>query len=208
MVAASAADRLYSRVYRGCRTSIVNALRRIILSEVPYVATYRDDLRPTNIVGGFIVKQNTGRLHNDILVDRISLIPIHVTRAEVDNFIPGSLTVDLNVVNRGSRRINVTSGDLRAKLFSKPHPNAAACFPPCPVTGDWALITRLYPGERIELSCTLEKSHASKHAAFAVVSVAAVQPALDESAYLQRRREIESDDDLDVGQKEGCTELP
>jgi DNA-directed RNA polymerase subunit L len=179
----------------------VNALRRIILSEVPYVATYRDDARPASSAAGFVAKQNTGRLHNDILVDRIALVPIYLTRAEVDNFIPGSLTVELNVINRGSRRINVTSRNLQAKLFGKPHPNAAACFPPCAVTGDWPLITRLYPGERIEISSTLEKSCASKHAAFAVVSIASVQPALDEGAYLTKRREIEDNVDMDAGQK-------
>lgn len=167
------------------------------MAEVPYIATFRDEARVSGVSGGYVVRENTGRLHNDMLVDRIALVPIHLTRAETDNFIPGSITVHLEVINRGSGRVNVTSRDLRVKLFDKPHPNSDRCYPPCAITGDWPLITRLYPGEQINLVATLEKSVPSRHAAFAVVSLAAVSPALDSVAYMNARKEIEQDEALD-----------
>lgn len=182
--------------FEGVRTSIVNAVRRIVLSEIPCIAAVRDEARPINVPGGFVVRENTGRIHNDALVDRIALVPIHLTRSEVRSFIPGSLTVTLKVANNGSARINVTSRDLRVNLFDAPHPNGPRCYPPCPITGDWPLITRLYPGESIDLVATMEKATASRHAAFATVSLAAMSPALDADKYMAERREIERDETL------------
>jgi len=183
--------------FQGARTAVVNALRRIIMAEVPYIATYRLESRPASSKGGFVVAENTGRLHNDMLVDRIALVPIHLTRAEVEQYIPGSIVVRLRVKNDGALRRNVTSRDLSVELFGKPHPNASACYPPSPVSGEWPLITRLYPGERIDVTATLEKGTASTHAAFAVASVAAIEFSLDEDAYAAARKKILNDAELD-----------
>lgn len=193
------ARREFRREFRftGTRTSVVNALRRIVLSEIPYVATYRDENRAAASRGGIVVSKNTGRLHDDMLVDRLALVPIHLTRSEVDQFIPGSITVHLAVHNDGTTRRDVSSKDLEVKLFGKPHPNARACYPAHPISGDWPLITRLYPGERVDVTATLEKDKARTHAAFAVASGAAVAFEEDQAAYLAQRSKIEQDDDLD-----------
>lgn len=187
---------MYIRELVGVRTSVVNALRRIILAEVPYVATCRDDARAAGVPGGFTVRENTGRLHHDMLCDRVALVPIHLTRAELDNFIPGSITVNLRVANNGAVRRNVTSKDFETMLFGKPHPNAPSCFPPDPVTGDWPLVTRLYPGEKIDMTATLEKGTASHHAAFAVASCVSMKPSLDADAAREMRTRIEQDQTL------------
>ena len=178
------------------RTSFVNALRRVILAEVPYIATYRDETRGAAVAGGIVVSKNTGRLHNDALVDRIALVPIHVSRKEVEQFVPGSVTVELRVKNDGNLPTDVTSRDLAARLFGRPHPNARTCFPPDPVTGEWPLITRLYPGEEIDVVATLQKGVASTHAAFAVAAVS-VAFDLDDAAYEMARGAIVADAALD-----------
>ena len=188
-------------VFENVRTSVVNALRRTVLAEVPYVATNRDETKPASHVGGFVVRHNTGRIHNDMLCDRIALVPIHLTKSEVDNFIPGSITVQLAVNNEKSVCMNVTSKDLQVLLFGKPHPNARACFPADKVTGDWPLVTRLYPGEKIDVTATLEKGCAKRHAAFAVASCVGMMPSLDLDKANEERAKIESNKSLDESER-------
>ena len=53
--------------------SLVNALRRIILSEYPTVAFNTDDYLNSDLK----VEENTSFLHNEMLLHRISLVPIH-----------------------------------------------------------------------------------------------------------------------------------
>ena len=52
--------------------SLVNALRRIILSEYPTVGFNTDDL-----TSDLKISENTSFLHNEMLLHRISLIPVH-----------------------------------------------------------------------------------------------------------------------------------
>ena len=186
-------EKFASKRYHGIDITIVNALRRIVLAEIPYVATYRDDDRCGSMAGGFVVRANTGRLHDDMLVDRIALVPIHLTRDEVLNFIPGSITVDLKVANETKVVRDVTSEDLDVKLFGKPHPKGKMCHPACFVSGEHALITRLYPGERIHVSSTLEKATPVTHAAFAVASNASIKLGLDERAYEEELRSLRAE---------------
>ena len=53
----------------GFSKSIVNGIRRVLLSEIPTVAI---DTKDINIV------TNNGKLHNEFLKDRISLIPLYI----------------------------------------------------------------------------------------------------------------------------------
>lgn len=196
-LAATEYPRTRTFTFRSARTSVVNALRRIVLSEIPYVATYRDEERPPSSKGGFVVSENTGRLHNDMLVDRLALVPIHLTRSEVEQFIPGSVTLRLVAKNEGSQRMNITSENIQVFLFDKPHPNAKACFPMNPLSKSWPLITRLYPGERLDITATLEKHTPRRHVAFAVASIAAMSFKLDDAAFQQERDRISGDESLD-----------
>jgi DNA-directed RNA polymerase alpha subunit len=186
-------NKITSKSYRCVKTTIVNALRRIVIAEIPYIATFRDDERNVAAAGGFVVRSNTGRLHDDMLMDRLALVPIHLTREEVLNFIPGSITIDLCVANESKFVREVTSADIRPKLFGKLHPKGKACYPPCAVTRQHALITRLYPGEKIDLTATLEKGTPTTHAAFAVASHVAIDFGLDRDAYDAKMQSIIAD---------------
>ena len=186
-----------TRVYDGVRGTVVNALRRIVLAEIPYVATHRDESRAAGSSGGFVVRANTGKLHDDALLDRLSLIPIFLTRDELLNFIPGSITVHLKVSNQGKFACDITSANLKADLFDRPHPKGGACFPANPATGDHVLITRLYPGEKIDVTATLEKATPATHAAFATASLVAVERSLDEDAREAEADRIRADASLD-----------
>ena len=186
-------DKAAAKEYFDVRTTVVNALRRIMIAEIPYIATFRDDDRGVSTAGGFVVRCNTGRLHDDMLMDRLALVPIHLTREEVLNFIPGSITTDLCIVNESKVVRDVTSADLRPKLFTKPHPKGKACYPPCKITKQHALITRLYPGEKIDITATLEKGTPSTHAAFAVASHVAMDFGIDLEAYESKVNALEMD---------------
>lgn len=186
-------DRIETKEYHSVRTTIVNALRRIIISEIPYIATFRDDDRSASTAGGFVVRCNTGRLHDDMLMDRLALVPIHLTREEVLNFIPGSIAIDLCIANESKFVRDVTSADLKPKLFGKSHPKGNACYPPCSITGEHVLITRLYPGEKVDITATLEKGTPVAHAAFAVASQVAMEFGIDLNAYEAEMRRLDTE---------------
>lgn len=173
---------------RGVDVTVANALRRVIHSDIPYVAAHvGDDGRL------FRVAANTSKLHNDMLCDRLALVPIHLTAAEVDAFIPGSIKVRVNVENKSRAPVDVTSAHFRVTLFDKPHPSPVArLYPPCPVTGDWVLLTRLFPGERVDVEVTLERNTAAVHAAYCVASMACFTYEEDAEEHARLRREIEA----------------
>ena len=75
----------------GLHKSIVNSLRRTLLSAIPTVA-FRTELNDSDII---IVKNNTS-LHNEFLLHRISLIPIYVNPDDFSKQYLFYLKVDCN----------------------------------------------------------------------------------------------------------------
>ena len=57
----------------GLDKSIINSLRRTLLSTIPTVA-FRTDINNSDI----IIKKNNSSLHNEFLADRIALIPLYI----------------------------------------------------------------------------------------------------------------------------------
>ena len=57
----------------GLDKSIINSLRRTLLSTIPTVA-FRTDINNSDI----IIKKNNSSLHNEFLADRIGLIPLYI----------------------------------------------------------------------------------------------------------------------------------
>jgi len=55
--------------------SIVNGIRRIILSELPHIAMDHETISNTNTV----ITHNTSSLHNELLINRLALIPLNST---------------------------------------------------------------------------------------------------------------------------------
>ena len=62
---------------KGLDKSIINALRRILLSSIPSVA-FRTDIDNSDL----IIKKNESSLHNEFLTDRISLVPLYINPLE------------------------------------------------------------------------------------------------------------------------------
>jgi len=165
-------DRAATFEVRGCDLALVNALRRVIIAEVPYVALAGD---------GFAFRKNTCVLHNHFLAHRLTLVPLHLSRGEAGAYIPGSIKVTLQAANDGPGRrpVDVTSAAFTVTLHDQPHPDAARLYPADPDTGDHVLLTVLKPGEAIDVTGTAIRGTASDHASFAVASTCAFSPLLD-----------------------------
>jgi DNA-directed RNA polymerase subunit L len=129
------------------RLSVTHALCRVVQAEVPTVALDYDPERASN--PDVHVMVNTGALHNELLVQRLSLVPIHATPDEVAGWDPDALRFVLRAKNTGALSVAVTSADIGVlDSTGQPVPRSMRdrLFPPDPITGDHVLITRLHPG--------------------------------------------------------------
>ncbi len=158
----------------GVNVSIANALRRIILSEIPTVV-FRTSPHESNLVD-FI--NNTSRMNNELIKQRLSCIPIHIVDAD---FPIKDYIVELDVLNETDSIIYATTNDFTItninnnKSLTKTDVNKI--FPPDPITNDYIEIVRLRPkisdvvnGEHIKLSAELDIGSAKEDSAFNVVS--------------------------------------
>jgi len=148
--------------------SIVNGIRRIILTEIPTVGFYGED-EPT-----ITMHKNTGPLHNELMKHRIGLIPINVTEAITDDYVDNDYVFELNIMNDSSNTINVTTADFTGTYKDKPLTSKELneLFPPNPITKSNILITRLRAEEHLHFTATAIKKTAKTNASFSPVSLA------------------------------------
>ena len=108
----------------GVEVCFANALRRTVLSDIPIVVIETDNYETNQCH----IKTNTGRLHNEILKQRLSCIPIHSTLlrdSEDKKSLPGNYSLVVDVENKTENVIYVTTEDFRLrdnnanKLLSK-----------------------------------------------------------------------------------------
>ena len=108
----------------GVEVSFANALRRTILSDIPIIVIETE----SNEKNKCHIKTNTGRLHNEILKQRLSCIPIHSTLlrdSEDKKALPENYSLVVDVENKTDNLMYVTTEDFRlrdnnaGKLLSK-----------------------------------------------------------------------------------------
>ncbi|KNH07615.1 DNA-directed RNA polymerase I-like protein [Perkinsela sp. CCAP 1560/4] len=155
---------------RSAESAFANALRRIILSEVPTLA-----------INEVTVRSNSSVTQDEMLVHRLGLVPIVSTEAAEMNF-PWACpckdggrgcsrcTVEMELVVRcardepirqiTTRDISVISGPLASKVFP------ASC-------AIW--LTSLGPGQDISLYCKVQKGIAKQHAKWMPASAVTMQ---------------------------------
>jgi DNA-directed RNA polymerase alpha subunit/DNA-directed RNA polymerase subunit L len=92
----------------GLALPFANAIRRTILSDVPinviHTETYAENQCQISV--------NTSRLHNEILKQRLSCIPIHIKELDL---LPGKYQLEVDVTNETDHTIYVTTEDFRIK---------------------------------------------------------------------------------------------
>lgn len=156
--------------------SFVNALRRTILADIP-IAVFKTMPYENN---DCVITENTSRLNNEILKQRLSCIPIYIKDLEdIEN-----LVMELDVENTSESTILITTGDFKIKDTSTDKylsdSELNKIFPRDKQTGDHILFARLrpkiaatIPGEKIKLSCKISVDTAHTNGAFNVVSTCA-----------------------------------
>ena len=160
----------------GVNVSLANALRRIILSEIPTVVikteTYQDNQCK--------ITDNTSRLHNEILKQRLSCIPIHMKLDELD-ILPDKYILEVDEKNDTDAIKYVTTEHFKIK--NKLNGNyltkdeTKKIFPPNKKTQYYIDFARLrpkisdtIPGEVLKLSAEFSISNARSESTFNVVS--------------------------------------
>ena len=167
----------------GVNVSLANGLRRTILSSIDTIV-FRTETYSDNQCK---IYENTGRLHNEIIKQRLSSIPIYSTNLEI---LPGHYILEVNVSNDSDTMRIVTSEDFRIK--SKESGNyltdteVKKLFPPDPITHNYIDFIRLrprlgdtIPGEKIHLTCEFAVANAKINAMFNVVSKCSYGNTLD-----------------------------
>ena len=155
--------------------SLANALRRIILSEIPCVVirTETHDENKCNIIS------NTSRLHNEILKQRLSCIPIHMDFDQLED-LPDNYMLEVDVKNKEDHMIYVTTQDFKIRNKFNGHLLTSDAikkiFPPSE-QGYYIDFARLKPkisdtilGEEIKLEADFSISCAKVNSMFNAVS--------------------------------------
>lgn len=163
--------------------SLANALRRVILSDIPTLVfrTFPYSECKASIT------VNTSRLHNEILKQRLSCIPINITDQE---FPYKDYQLEVNVVADGNEIRYVTTKDFKMKNKTNgkylTDVKVHEIFPPNPISGDYIEFARLLPkmteygeGEQLVMTCDLDIGTAKEDGAFNVVSTCAYQMTMD-----------------------------
>ncbi len=163
--------------------SLANALRRTILSDIP---TFVFRTFPYSECKASIVT-NTSRLHNEILKQRLSCIPIHASDMEPSI---KEYQLEINVTADGNDIRYVTTKDFKLKnKTTGKYLTDVKCheiFKQNEITGDYIEFARLLPkmseyseGEQLTMTCDLDIGTAKEDGAFNVVCTCAYQMTMD-----------------------------
>jgi DNA-directed RNA polymerase alpha subunit/DNA-directed RNA polymerase subunit L len=162
--------------------SFANAVRRVILSDIPTLVFRGAPYAETTID----IKKNTSRHNNEILRHRLSNVPIH---HDVD-FPVDKYIFRIDIENKGTDVRIVTTADIQVidtDTNTVVKEAGQKLFPADPVTGDHIQLMRLnprisdqLPGEVISLDARATIGTAAEDGAFNVACVASYQMTVDE----------------------------
>lgn len=151
----------------GLDISIVNGVRRVILTELPYVAFRAEPFETATVK----IIANNGPLHNEFLSHRFSLLPIHLPLGDVKSYQEGDLKFTLKVSNEESHAMQtITTQNLQLEYKGIPI-KSEQIFPLDPITKQGVVITRLRKKETIEAEGHAVIGTARNHAGFSPVSL-------------------------------------
>ena len=168
----------------GVNVSIANAIRRIILSEIPIVV-FRVSPNERNKCN---IMANTSGLNNEIVKHRLSCIPIHIK--DVEEFPLKNYKLELNVENNTDTTMYVTTKDfvIRDLVSGKPLPEdkIREIFPANDITGDFIDFVRLkakpsddIQAKSIHLTAEFDIGTAKEDSAYNVVSTCSYGNTID-----------------------------
>jgi len=158
----------YSFQINNIDLAIINSIRRIILTEIPVVGFYGED-HPT-----IEIPINSGPLHNEFMIHRVGLIPLHITEEITESYEDNDYKFEINIENKGNETINITTADFKGTYKEKEltKQELSKIFPMNKISKSNVLITRLRPNEHLHIIATAIKETAKLNAAFSPVSLA------------------------------------
>lgn len=158
----------------GVNVSLANALRRTILSDIPIVSIYTQTYEDNHC----LIDVNTSRLHNEILKQRLSSIPVNIKELDV---LPNNYLLEVDVKNETDSLMYLTTEHFKIK--NKENGNyltdeeTRKIFPMNSKTNMYIDFARLrpgigdqVPGEHIKLSAEFSVHTAKEDGMFNVVS--------------------------------------
>lgn len=157
--------------------SYANTLRRLIMTGVETIA-FCSDMTSTGSTTDVVVKKNDTPMTNEMLADRIGLIPINIT--DPLNW-KDKYVFTLNVVGDKDTKKYVTASDFKVSEVEnvlgeeEKVLDTNKFFPPNPITGDTCLIATLQAGsgknqQSIEINAKARKGTGREHARFSPTS--------------------------------------
>lgn len=179
----------------GIHVSIINAIRRTLLSEIPcYVmrtTPYEKD-KCTIIT-------NTTALTNELIKQRLQCIPIHIDDPE---FPYDEYEIELDETNDTSYYKNITTEHFKIRNIATDkylsEQVVHKIFPPNDITGDYILLAKLRPkmsdtikGSALKFTCKFDIGKHSECSSFNVVSTCVYSFVRDEDKIATAKREYE-----------------
>ena len=203
------ADNVLNFTIKDINVSLANALRRVILSEIPTIVfkTFPHDENDA------IFEINTTRFNNEIIKQRLSCIPIHISDSE---FPIKDYIIEIDVNNTSSNIIYVTTKDFKIKNIKTnkyiSEDIRDKIFPANHRTAQFIDFVRLrpklsedIPGEHLKMSCKLSIGIAKDNGMFNVVSTCSYGGTLDQSiiskAWADKEKQLRTDN-ATLGQDE------
>lgn len=201
-------------VLDGVDATIANGLRRTLLSDIPCVVmkTFPHSECMVNIT------TNTSKFNNEIIKQRLSCIPVHIT--DLDTPID-QLELELDVENTTEEILYVTTQDIKIKNKKTQtylsDDDRRDIFPPNPMTGYYIDIVRLRPrltptssGERLTFTAKLCIATVDDNSMYNMVSTCCYGNTQDESKvkemYKIKEQELKdtgvTGDNLELGMKD------
>lgn len=179
----------------GVDVSLVNAIRRVVLADLPNVG-FRFDATYHGPEQSIDIKQNDTPLHNEFMMHRLSLIPIHLSLKEIEAWDPNRYEFVIDKEStEDDHHVEVTTKDIRVidKSTSQEQKSLRdRLFPPCPITKNHIILTKLKEGKGNAFRCTMRAGvdTASTNASFGMVSMCTFGNVVDEKAAQKARKQI------------------
>jgi len=165
---------VYKFTFSNMNVSVANSIRRVILTEIPTVCFITE----TETTNTCTIIENSSRLHNEIIKQRLSCIPVFEKTMER---LPGKYILEVNVKNETENTIFVTTEHFKIKNKTTgeylPNDELRNIFPPDPITNQYIDFVRLRPringittGEHLHINCEFSVSSAKENSSYNIVS--------------------------------------
>jgi DNA-directed RNA polymerase subunit L len=193
----------YRFTLSGVNVSLANALRRTILSDINTVVFNTTNYE--NSSKNCTITENTSRLNNEIIKQRLSCVPIHIS--DLSDFEIDDHYMELKVENTSESTFYVTTEHfniINKKTNQRVEEGKReAIFPRNPQTQDYIEFLRLrpkvgiIPAEKIHLTCWFSIANAKQDGMFNVVSTCSygftVDTAAQDAKLVEKRQEWEEE---------------